>query len=94
MNDTVSTAYFDNVQIIEGFIDTIEGFVDARYNAILNNSFESGTTSWTLNGAVGTTINETGVMEEILGEKAIYISGDGFSYKYFRQKYLKFSHTW
>lgn len=77
-NDTMSTAFFDNIQIIEGF-------VDARYNAILNNSFESGTTSWTLNGAVGTTINETGVMEEILGEKAIYISGDGSSYKYFSQ---------
>jgi hypothetical protein len=56
-----STAYFDNIQIVEGFVDT-------RYNSLLNNSFENGTTGWTLNNASIVDVNETGILEKILGE--------------------------
>jgi RHS repeat-associated protein len=77
-NETQSTAYFDNVQISEGFIDT-------RYNAITNNSFERDTTGWTLSGASRVAIYETGVMDDILGEYAIKIDGNGSTYKYFKQ---------
>jgi RHS repeat-associated protein len=73
-NDSVSTAYFDNIQITEGFVDT-------RYNAVLNNSFEEGNNSWTLTGATVSSISENGVMKDILGEKALYMSGDGSSTK-------------
>ncbi|MDO9628749.1 MAG: hypothetical protein Q7I99_02510, partial [Acholeplasmataceae bacterium] len=65
-----SDAYFDNIQISEGFVDT-------RYNPIANNSFESGTTKWITSGASVVNINETGIMKEILGSKALKIDGDG-----------------
>ncbi|MDX9691895.1 MAG: DNRLRE domain-containing protein, partial [Acholeplasmataceae bacterium] len=69
-----SDAYFDNIQISEGFVDT-------RYNPIANNSFESGTTSWTMMSSSVVSITETGIMKEILGSKALKIDGDGGSTK-------------
>lgn len=65
-----SDAYFDNIQISEGF-------VDARYNPIANNSFESGISNWTATSASVVNINESGVMKDILGNKALKIIGDG-----------------
>jgi RHS repeat-associated protein len=65
-----SDAYFDNIQISEGFVDT-------RYNPIANNSFESGTFNWTLNGATVVNISESGILHDILGGKALKIDGDG-----------------
>lgn len=78
INESVSSAYFDNIQITEGF-------VESRYNAVNNNSFEEGTTSWTMSGASVITIYETDIMEEILGEKALTIYGNGTTSKYFYQ---------
>ena len=71
VNDSnYSDAYFDNIQIIEGF-------VDARYNPIANNSFESGISNWIATSASVVGIAETGIMKDILGSKALKIDGDG-----------------
>jgi RHS repeat-associated protein len=64
-----SDAYFDNVQISKGFVDT-------RYNSVSNNSFENDILGWTVSGATVSAIGETGVLSEILGSKAIQINGD------------------
>jgi len=74
INESVSTAYFDNIQLTEGSVET-------RYNAILNNSFEESTSYWTINQASRTTISETGIMSDILGRYAMYINGDGSTEK-------------
>lgn len=66
---TQSSAYFDNIQISNGFVDT-------RYNTVTNNSFESGTIGWTTSGASISNIYESGIMEDILGKKAIKINGE------------------
>ncbi len=79
LNYSVSTAYFDNIQISEGFIDS-------RYNAVLNNSFEEGTSSWTMSGASVVNNTETGIMKEILGEKVLQINGDGSTQSYCQQE--------
>ncbi|QVK19298.1 carbohydrate binding domain-containing protein [Mycoplasmatota bacterium] len=79
INDSVSTVYFDNVHIVNEFVDT-------RYNVITNNSFESGLTGWTVEGAGLAYINlEKDILQEILGEKSIVINGDGNTRKTFTQ---------
>ena len=84
VNDSnYSYAYFDNIQIVEGF-------TEARYNVVLNNSFEEGTTSWTTYGAYGVSLYETGIYEEILGQKAIRCYGDGGETDYFSQSILNY----
>lgn len=64
-----SSAYFDNIQISKGFVDT-------RYNTVNNSSFENGISGWTVSGATAVNINETGTLKEILGNRAIKIDGD------------------
>ncbi|MDF2700128.1 MAG: wapA1, partial [Haloplasmataceae bacterium] len=89
VNDSVSSAYFDNIQILEGSIDTDtlqESTVDSRYNSLLNNSFETGSTGWSLFSFSVVNINETGIMEDILGKKAVCIVGDGSSEYRFEQE--------
>jgi hypothetical protein len=78
INESASTAYFDNIQISDGFQET-------RYNAVNNNSFEEGSVSWSMSGATVVAISETDIMEKILGENAITISGNGTTNKYFYQ---------
>jgi YD repeat-containing protein len=65
-----SDAFFDNIQLSEGFVDT-------RYNPISNNSFESGISNWTTTSASVVEITETGIMKDILGSKVLKIEGDG-----------------
>ncbi|HBP25340.1 MAG TPA: hypothetical protein DD618_00075 [Acholeplasmatales bacterium] len=76
INESVSTAYFDNLQIVEGF-------VDSRYNVLSNNSFENTSSDWTLSGATYQSITETGIMQDILGDTAIRIIGSPDIQKYF-----------
>ena len=78
INESISTAYFDNISVSEGFVET-------RYNAVNNNSFEEDTSFWTMNNASVELISETGVMGSILGEKAVRIIGSGTSSKTFTQ---------
>ncbi|QVK19278.1 DNRLRE domain-containing protein [Mycoplasmatota bacterium] len=84
INESVSTAYFDNVQIVEGF-------VDSRYNMVSNNSFEDFYKGgWTLNGANYDDIYESGEFEEILGGHVISIIGDSSTRKSFEQDITNF----
>ncbi|HBP25376.1 MAG TPA: hypothetical protein DD618_00260 [Acholeplasmatales bacterium] len=76
VNESASTACFDNLQIVEGF-------VDSRYNVLNNSSFENGTSGWTLSGATHQSLSETGIMQSILGDSAIHITGSPDIRKYF-----------
>ncbi len=78
-NYSLSTAYFDNIQITSGFKDT-------RYNAVNNSGFETGTRSWifgTGTSVVSSNTDETN--EDILGEKVVYMDGDGANTKVIKQ---------
>ncbi|PKK93078.1 MAG: hypothetical protein CVV61_06490, partial [Tenericutes bacterium HGW-Tenericutes-6] len=79
-----SNTYFDNISLTEGFIDS-------RYNALTNPSFEEGVTGWTRVGA--THVNDhssTGANQDLLGGKSIKIEGDGGSMKFFYQPISSF----
>ncbi len=78
INNSISTAFFDNIQLMEGFVET-------RYNAINNNSFEEGMTSWAMSGASIVTNYEDGIMDDILGKKAASIIGNGTTNQYLSQ---------
>ena len=80
---TNTLAYFDNVQLIEGFIDT-------RYNSITNHSFEDNLTNWSNFGASVVSNNETGTLHDILGFKSLQIIGEGNTVKKVRQSILNF----
>jgi RHS repeat-associated protein len=77
-NESLSRAFFDNIQLSKDA-------VDSRYNALLNNSFEEDSDYWTMNQSNITSLNETGFMQDILGDKALIISGDGSQKKYASQ---------
>jgi len=79
-NTAVSTAYFDNIQINNGF-------VESRYNQVTNNGFEYGTTGWTSSGAMFVTNNETGIYKDLFGHYSLKIDGDGSSNKYSYQDF-------
>ncbi|KFZ27348.1 MAG: tRNA3(Ser)-specific nuclease WapA precursor [Candidatus Izimaplasma bacterium HR2] len=94
VNQSISLAHFDNVQVVEGYLytacnddatESCADFTNTRYNVITNSSFESGSTGWTYSGASVVNINETGLMQDILGEKAVRIIGDGSTEKYVKQ---------
>ncbi|ERJ12639.1 DNRLRE domain-containing protein, partial [Haloplasma contractile] len=72
-NYSISKAYFDNIQINEGFID-------ARYNLIDNASFENYYEAWTSKGSSGiyratNSTTENSIYNEILGDYSILIDG-------------------
>ncbi len=78
-NESISTAYFDNIQLYEGFSES-------RYNVLSNSGFENSTTGWTRSNAYITTNNNASGMDDILGRYSMYISGDGSTEKYFYQQ--------
>ncbi|HEY8365098.1 MAG TPA: DNRLRE domain-containing protein, partial [Haloplasmataceae bacterium] len=67
-NDCVAKAYFDNIQISEGFLDS-------RYNLLENPSFENGTNGWIVNGGTLEANITNGIYEKILGNNVIKIEG-------------------
>jgi RHS repeat-associated protein len=77
VNHGVGSAYFDNIQIVEGFRDT-------RINRIENPSFERDTAGWTLSGATRTYDgSETqDLHDSILGDYYLLINGDADYDKY------------
>ncbi|MDY0294809.1 MAG: DNRLRE domain-containing protein, partial [Acholeplasmataceae bacterium] len=79
-----TNSYFDNISLTEGFMD-------ARYNNVINPSFEEGTVNWILNGADWVSDNfYTDANQDLLGEKSLKIDGDGGSSKYFYQDISSF----
>ncbi|MFH5882575.1 RHS repeat-associated core domain-containing protein [Liberiplasma polymorphum] len=88
INASESTAYFDNIYLFEGYsytacnddpTESCGDYTNVRYNVITNSSFEKGTVGWSANGNVTVDINETGIMQDILGTKAIKLIGNGNS---------------
>jgi RHS repeat-associated protein len=79
INDSYSTAYFDGLQLSQDV-------VDSRNNAILNNSFEESLLYWDIESASRVYLNETGIMQDILGLYALEIDGDGSERKYASQE--------
>ncbi|NLK13118.1 MAG: DNRLRE domain-containing protein, partial [Candidatus Phytoplasma sp.] len=80
---TDKVSYFDNISLTEGFIDT-------RYNALENHSFENGLNNWETRGA-GTTLNtETGEMAKIFGKNHLKIQGNTNESRYARQVITNF----
>ena len=89
-NTSISTAHFDNVQLVEGLVDEdIDYFIDSRYNIITDNSFENSSSLWELSS--GATIesipNPSDFMHPILGEKAVCINGDSHTKRYVSQTF-------
>lgn len=79
INESYSTAYFDDLQLSQDA-------VDSRNNAVLNNSFEESLLYWDIESASRVYLNETGIMQDILGLYAIEINGDGSERKYASQE--------
>ncbi|MFA6801006.1 MAG: RHS repeat-associated core domain-containing protein [Acholeplasmataceae bacterium] len=78
-NDSISTAYFDKIELYSMTNDT-------RYNELTNSGFENSTLGWTRSGTYLTTNNEALGYEEIVGDYSFYIDADGSSSKTFYQE--------
>ena len=68
-NYSMSEAYFDQIQINEGYSDV-------RYNLVENSGFESWTTGWITGGLTPTSNNQSTDYESILGSSSLMIEGD------------------
>jgi len=102
LNTSISTAYFDNIQLLEGWYDEEinefygTNFIDTRYNILTDNSFEESSSLWSLSNAGVSTIivpistpNDT--MNKILGGNAVRIIGDSQTYNFASQTVMLYT---
>ncbi|NLK12396.1 MAG: DNRLRE domain-containing protein [Candidatus Phytoplasma sp.] len=76
-------SYFDNVELSDGYVDT-------RYNALTNHSFENDLNNWSYNGATVVTNNQTEAFNEMFGNKQAKIIGNRNENRYISQVITNF----